>query len=63
MSIVNFTRFRNRVLYPLSAVFFVLALYIAWFKSVYFYGQPVTLVVVLILIGAGFAVANFKPRS
>jgi hypothetical protein len=63
MSIVNYTRFRNRVLYPLSAVFFVLALYIAWFKSVYFYGQPVTLFVVLILIGAGFAVANFKPRS
>jgi hypothetical protein len=63
MSIVNYTRFRNRVLYPLSTVFFVLALYIAWFKSVYFYGQPVTLFVVLILIGAGFAVANFKPRS
>ena len=62
MSSVNYTRFRNRVLYPLSGVIFVLALYIAWFKSIYFYGQPITLFVVMALVGLGFAIANYKPK-
>jgi hypothetical protein len=50
------------VLYPLSGVIFVLALYIAWFKSIYFYGQPITLFVVMALVGLGFAIANYKPK-
>lgn len=62
MKVSNYQRFRNRVLYPVSAILFAVALYITWFRSVYFYGQPITLIVVMALVGAGFAVANYKPR-
>lgn len=62
MQVSNYQRFRSRVLYPISSIFFVVALYISWFKSIYFYGQPITLFVVLALVGAGFAIANFKPK-
>ena len=62
MSIVNFTRLRNRVLYPIAGVILAVALYIAWFKSIYFYGQPITLVVVLALVVLGLSVANYQPK-
>lgn len=62
MKVSNYQRFRNRVLYPVSAVLFAVALYIAWFTTILFYGQPVTLIVVMALVVAGFAVANYKPR-
>lgn len=62
MKVTNYQRFRNRVLYPVSAILFALAFYIAWFRNIYFYGQPITLIVVMALVGAGFAVANYKPR-
>ena len=62
MRVSNYQRFRNRVLYPVSAIFFALAFYITWFKSIYFYGQPITLFVVLALVGAGFSIASSKPK-
>lgn len=62
MQVSNYQRFRNRVLYPIASIFFALGLYISWCKSIYFYGQPITLLVVLALVGAGFAIANFKPK-
>ncbi len=62
MQVSNYQRFRNRVLYPIASIFFVVALYISWFKSIYLYGQPITLLVVMTLVGFGFAIANFKPK-
>lgn len=63
MQVSNYERFRNRVLYPISAVFFIVALYITWFKSIYYYGHPVTFIVVMALVGAGLSVASYKPKK
>lgn len=62
MQVSNYERFRNRVLYPISGILLMLGLYIAWFKSIYFYGQPITLFVVMALVGSGLAIANYKPK-
>ena len=62
MRVSNYQRFRNRVLYPISGIFLVMGFYIAWFKSIYFYGQPITLIVVMALVVGGLAIANYKPK-
>lgn len=63
MKITDPKKFRRRVQVPLSFPLYALGIYIAMFMDIFFYGQPITLIVCVGLVMAGIGIAIYEPRK
>lgn len=48
---------------PLSFPLYALGIYIAMFMDIFFYGQPITLIVCVGLVMAGIGIAIYEPKK